>query len=233
MLLSVREVSKRYGGVTGLAGCSLEVKEGIITGLIGPNGSGKTTLFNLICGLDAADAGEIRFRGERLNGRRPYEIAHRGIGRTFQIVRVFPELTTLDNMVAAARKDNWARNRERALELLRLVNLFDLRGQPAGTLSFGQQKLLEFARALMTDPDLLLLDEPAAGVNQILLETLVEHIVGLRRQGKTIVIVEHNMNVAMNLSEHVCVMDQGRVLVEGSPEEVREDPRVIEAYFGR
>ncbi|MDO8476589.1 MAG: ABC transporter ATP-binding protein [Candidatus Rokubacteria bacterium] len=232
-LLTVTDLVKRFGGVSALDGCSLKVAKGNITGLIGPNGSGKTTLFNLICGLDTPDAGRIVFRGERLDRRRPHEIARLGVGRTFQLIQVFPELTSLDNMMAAARGGSWGQSRARAFELLAFVNLTQLRGERAGNLSFGQQKLLEFARMLMSDPGLLLLDEPAAGVNRVLLERLLDHIQALREQGKTIVIVEHDMNVVMNLCEWVCVMDQGRLLLEGPPEVVREDPRVIEAYFGR
>lgn len=232
-LLTVTDLVKRFGGVSALDGCSLKVTRGNITGLIGPNGSGKTTLFNLICGLDTPDAGRIVFRGERLDRRRPHEIARLGVGRTFQLIQVFPELTALDNMMAAARGGSWGQSRARALELLAFVNLTQLRGERAGNLSFGQQKLLEFARMLMSDPGLLLLDEPAAGVNRVLLERLLDHIQALREQGKTIVIVEHDMNVVMNLCEWVCVIDQGRLLLEGPPEVVREDPRVIEAYFGR
>jgi len=232
-LLTVTDLVKRFGGVSALDGCSLKVARGNITGLIGPNGSGKTTLFNLICGLDTPDAGQIVFRGERLDRRPPHAIARLGVGRTFQLIQVFPELTALDNMMAAARDGSWGQSRARALELLAFVNLTQLRGERAGNLSFGQQKLLEFARMLMSDPGLLLLDEPAAGVNRVLLERLLDHIQALREQGKTIVIVEHDMNVVMNLCDWVCVMDQGRLLLEGPPEVVREDPRVIEAYFGR
>ncbi|MBI4560933.1 MAG: ABC transporter ATP-binding protein, partial [Candidatus Rokubacteria bacterium] len=207
-ILEVREVTKRFGGVTAVNRCSLALAPGTIYGLIGPNGSGKTTLFNCITGLDPRDAGEIRYKGERIDGLKPYQVAQRGIGRTFQIIRVFPELTALENLLVVAREPLETAQR-RADELLRFVTLDRLQREYAGNLSYGQQKLLEFVRVLMPDPELILLDEPAAGVNRTLLNELLATIAQLRDQGKTILIVEHDMKVVMGLCETVFVLDYG------------------------
>jgi ABC-type branched-subunit amino acid transport system ATPase component len=231
-ILEVRDVVKRFGGVTAVNRCSLQLTPGKIYGLIGPNGSGKTTLFNCITGLEPRDGGEIRFKGERIDGLRPYQVARRGIGRTFQIIRVFPELSALENLMVVTRGPLPAAER-RAHELLRLVTLERLRNEYAGNLSYGQQKLLEFARVLMTDPELILLDEPAAGVNRTLLNDLLEAIRTLRAQGKTILVVEHDMKMVMGLCETVFVLDYGEKIAEGPPEVIQKDERVIEAYFGR
>jgi ABC-type branched-subunit amino acid transport system ATPase component len=215
-------------------GCSLAVPRGKISGLIGPNGSGKTTTFNLLTGIIRPDEGAVIFEGENLAGLKPYEIFRRGITRTFQITRIFREMTVLENMLSVTGPgvpDRIARGR--AEELIAFVNLTHLRAEYGGRLSYGQQKLLEFARALMTDPDLILLDEPAAGVNRTLLQHLLDHMHRLQEQGKTILIVEHDMNVIMNHCERVFVMDGGVKIAEGPPAEIRRDERVIEAYFGR
>ncbi len=232
ILLSVRHATKRFGGVLAVHDCSLDVRANVIAGLIGPNGSGKTTLFNLITGLEQLDAGEIVFRGRRIAGLRPHQVFHLGISRTFQIIRVFPHMTALENMVAVANGSR-AANRAKALELLEFVNLARLKDEYAGNLSYGQQKLLEFVRALMTDPELILLDEPAAGVNHTLLNDLLGRIRQLKEGGKTILIVEHDMKVVMNTCEIIYVMDAGKMIVEGLPAEIQRDERVIEAYFGR
>jgi ABC-type branched-subunit amino acid transport system ATPase component len=231
-ILEVRGVSKRFGGVTAVNRCSLALEEGKIFSLIGPNGSGKTTLFNLITGVERCDEGQIYFKGERINHLPPHKIAWRGIGRTFQLIRVFPELTTLENLLVVANQD-WDSSRRRALELLSFVKLDQLKGEFAGNLSYGQQRLLEFARVLMLDPILILLDEPAAGVNRTLLNDLLSAIQGLQALGKTILIVEHDMKVVMDLSEKIFVLDHGEKLVEGAPSVIQSDPRVMEAYFGR
>ncbi len=215
-------------------GCSLAVPRGKISGLIGPNGSGKTTTFNLLTGIIRPDEGAVIFEGENLAGLKPYEIFRRGITRTFQITRIFREMTVLENMLSVTGPgvpDRIARGR--AEELIAFVNLTHLRAEYGGRLSYGQQKLLEFARALMTDPDLILLDEPAAGVNRTLLQHLLDHMHRLQEMGKTILIVEHDMNVIMNHCERVFVMDGGVKIAEGPPAEIRRDERVIEAYFGR
>jgi ABC-type branched-subunit amino acid transport system ATPase component len=231
-IFEVREVTKRFGGVTAVSRCSLSLAPGKIYGLIGPNGSGKTTLFNCVTGLLRRDEGEIRFKGERIDGLKPHQVARRGIGRTFQIIRIFPELTALENLLVVTRGPFEAARR-RAEELLRFVTLDGLQNEYAGNLSYGQQKLLEFIRVLMTDPELILLDEPAAGVNRTLLNELLAAITGLRDQGKTILIVEHDMKVVMGLCETVFVLDYGEKIAEGPPGVIQADERVIEAYFGR
>jgi ABC-type branched-subunit amino acid transport system ATPase component len=220
--------------VRAVDGCSLAVPRGKISGLIGPNGSGKTTTFNLLTGIIRPDEGAVIFEGENLAGLKPYEIFRKGITRTFQITRIFREMTVLENMLSVTGPgvpDRIARGR--AEELIAFVNLTHLRAEYGGRLSYGQQKLLEFARALMTDPDLILLDEPAAGVNRTLLQHLLDHMHRLQEKGKTILIVEHDMNVIMNHCERVFVMDGGVKIAEGPPAEIRRDERVIEAYFGR
>jgi len=231
-ILEVRGVVKRFGGVAAVNGVSLALEPGRIYGLIGPNGSGKTTLFNCITGVDQCDEGEIWFKGRRVEGLKPHQIFHLGLGRTFQVIRVFPELTAFENLLVVTTTDYAAAGR-RAQELLALVKLERLAGEFAGNLSYGQQKLLEFVRVLMMDPGLILLDEPAAGVNRTLLNALLAAIRGLRDEGRTVLIVEHDMKVVMGLCEHVFVLDHGELIAEGPPEAVQRDERVIEAYFGR
>jgi ABC-type branched-subunit amino acid transport system ATPase component len=231
-ILEVAELTKRFGGVTAVDRCSLALAPGRIYGLIGPNGSGKTTLFNCITGVERRDAGAIRFRGRRVDGWRPHRIAGLGLGRTFQVIRVFPELTAFENLLVVAR-GNRALARRRALELLSFVRLEPLAGELAGALSYGQQKLVEFARVLMIDPALILLDEPAAGVNRTLLNELLTAIRGLRDDGRTVLIVEHDMKVVMGLCDWIFVLDYGEKIAEGPPEAIQRDERVIEAYFGR
>jgi ABC-type branched-subunit amino acid transport system ATPase component len=230
--LEVHEVHKRYGGITAVNGVSLRLEPAHIYGLIGPNGSGKTTLFNCITGIERRDAGRIALHGERIDGLRPYQIAQRGVGRTFQVIRVFPELTALENLLVVTRGDREAAVR-RGLELLAFVKLERLRDEYAGNLSYGQQKLVEFVRMLMRDPSLVLLDEPAAGVNRTLLNDLLDAVRRLRDEGKTVLLVEHDMKVVMGLCETVFVLDHGEKIAEGPPGVIQADERVVEAYFGR
>ncbi|HEY5725680.1 MAG TPA: ABC transporter ATP-binding protein [Methylomirabilota bacterium] len=231
-ILQVRNLVKRFGGVTAVNRVSFSLEAGKIYGLIGPNGSGKTTLFNCITGIERRDSGAVGFKGRRIDGLKPHQIFHRGIGRTFQIIRVFPELTALENLLVVAPGD-FGQARRRAEELLRFVKLEQLADEYAGNLSYGQQKLVEFIRVLMTDPELILLDEPAAGVNRTLLNELLEAVKALRDRGKTIFLVEHDMKVVMGLCETVFVLDHGEKLAEGPPGVIQADERVIEAYFGR
>jgi len=219
-LLEVDGVVKRFGGVTAVNGVSLALEPGHIYGLIGPNGSGKTTLFNCITGVEQVDGGQIRFKGRRIDGLKPHQVFHLGIGRTFQVIRVFPELTALENLLVVTTND-YEVARARAEELLGFVKLTGLAGEFAGNLSFGQQKLVEFVRVLMTDPQLILLDETAAGVNRTLLNDLLEAVRTLRDRGKTVLLVEHDMKMVMGLCETVFVLDHGEKLAEGPPGLIR------------
>ena len=239
-----------FGGLHAVDGATFEVAPGSITALIGPTGAGKTTLFNLVTGFYRADAGEVLFRGRSIRGLAPHAIARRGVVRTFQITKVLSAMSVLDNMLlaaphhpgehlaglvltpAAARRRE-AEIRGRARELLALFELSDKAADYAATLSGGQRKLLELARALMVEPKIMLLDEPMAGVNVALGRRLLEHIEQLRRaQGITFLFIEHNMDVVMRHADHVIVMAQGRVIAEGAPREVRADARVLDAYLG-
>jgi neutral amino acid transport system ATP-binding protein len=249
-LLEVEDVVKRFGGIRAVDGATLSVREGRITALIGPNGAGKTTLFNVLTGFYKGDRGSVKLRGQEILGEHPYEIARKGMVRTFQITKALAAMPVIDNMMLAARdqpgetlRDVFFRPRsvmarenqvrKQAMELLGLFNLRDLADAYAGTLSGGQRKLLELARALMAQPELLLLDEPMAGINPTLGRRLLDHMQGLRREmGVTIMFIEHDMEVVMNHSDRVVVMAEGRVIAEGEPEEVRKDKRVIDAYLG-
>ena len=211
---------------------SLALERGRIYGLIGPNGSGKTTLFNCITGVERLDAGHVVLDGQRIEGKAPWQIARRGVGRTFQVIRVFPELTALENLMVVTTGPHEAA-RQRARELLAFVKLEGLADEYAGNLSYGQQKLVEFVRMLVRDPSLILLDEPAAGVNRTLLNGLLDAVRRLRDGGKTVLLVEHDMKVVMGLCERVFVLDHGEKIAEGPPGVIQGDERVIEAYFGR
>jgi len=243
LLLEVEGVSRSFGGVRALQGASLKVPAGRICGLIGPNGSGKTTLFNIITGYERADSGRVALKGQDVTGSAPERIFSLGVGRTFQITRIFSRLSVLDNMlIATQRNERWWRSMlrgagsaeevERAMELLEFVGLKGHARALAGELSYGQRKLLELAYVLVADPELLMLDEPAGGVNPTLIGQLADRIRRLNELGKTFLIVEHNMELVMSLCEEVSVMSFGTVLVTGPPDEVRSDPRVLEAYLG-
>ena len=231
-VLGIEGVRKSFGGVAAVNDVSLALEPARIYGLIGPNGSGKTTLFNCITGIERLDAGQVRLRGERIDGLKPWQVARRGVGRTFQVIRVFPELTALENLLVVTRGAR-ADAERRGRELLEFVRLGELAGEYAGNLSYGQQKLVEFVRMLMTDPMLVLLDEPAAGVNRTLLNDLLDAVARLRDAGKTVLLVEHDMKVVMGLCETVFVLDHGEKIAEGPPGTIQSDERVIEAYFGR
>jgi len=249
--LRVDGLRKEFGGITAVDGASFEVEEGSLTGLIGPNGAGKSTTFNCITGVHEPTAGEVYFRGEEITGRQPHDIAQLGLVRTFQIARELDEMTVLENVMLAPdgqRGESIARSvvpglrgrvveqerdlREEAWETLEFFELDHLATEYAGNLSGGQRKLLELARALMTDPDVMLLDEPFAGVNPTLEEKLLDRIHDLREQGLTFLLVEHDMDLIMENCEHVIVMHQGRVLDEGPPAQIQDNEEVIEAYLG-
>ena len=248
-LLEIIGVTKRFAGVTAVDRVDLTLETGELVSLIGPNGSGKTTLFNCVTGYLAADAGRIRFQGRDVTGAPPHRVSRMGLGRTFQLVSVFPRLSVLDNLLVflqqhqeddlVSRLLRTPRLRrleadavERARSLLDLVGLSAHAPVPAGHLSYGQKKLLAFAAALMPDPELLLLDEPAAAINPTLIRQMIEHILALNRQGKTILLVEHNMAVVMDISQRVVVLHHGQKIAEGPPAAIRHHPQVIEAYFG-
>ncbi len=240
-LLEVQNVSKAFGGIQALNSCSLKVEEGSISGLIGPNGSGKTTLFNVITGYEKVDTGAIQYSSHRITNVKPDQVFRLGIGRTFQLTRIFPRLTVMENMHVAAQREGikdllsrWSSTHEqkRARELLEFVGLTKLKDMPAANLSYGQKKLLEFAFVLIAEPKVILLDEPAGGINPTLINQLAERIRTLNIQGVTFLVVEHNMEFVMGLCEKITVMHRGTTIAEGTPQEVRSNPAVLEAYLG-
>jgi neutral amino acid transport system ATP-binding protein len=240
-LLAAQGICKAFGGIRALDTCSISVEEGSITGLIGPNGSGKTTMFNVITGYERSDSGQVMFQGQNITNASPAKIFRLGIGRTFQLTRIFPRMTVMENMhVAVQRNDlkgllsRWSMSHEqqRALELLDFVGLAKLKDDLAGTLSFGQKKLLEFACILIAEPKVILLDEPAGGVNPTMVNYLAERIRTLNQRGITFLVVEHNMEFVMSLCSKVMVMHRGTRIAEGTPAEVRSNPAVLEAYLG-
>jgi ABC-type branched-subunit amino acid transport system ATPase component/ABC-type branched-subunit amino acid transport system permease subunit len=240
-LLEVKGLEKRFGGVRAVDGASFAVPDGSITALIGPNGSGKTTVFNLIGGTMAPDAGEVWFDGRRIDGKPPWQRAHLGLGRTFQITRLFPEMTVLENVVAPLRSFHLGllganavsgREAEHAEELLEFVGMRKYRDVPAAALSYGQQKLLELAQILMLDPKLIMLDEPAGGINPTLIERIGDMIRELNGRGKTFLIVEHNMPFVLGLCNPVLVLARGQTIAGGRPDEIQRDPQVLDAYLG-
>jgi len=231
-LLRIEDVVKKFGEVMALDHCSFDIEAGTMTGLIGPNGAGKTTLFNLITGVLQPDQGHVYLSGEEITGKKPYEIARRGVGRTYQIIRIFPKMTLLENLIVVG-KGREKRVVERAMELLQLVRLSDKKDDYASDLSFGQQKLLSLAQVLMLDPQLILLDEPAAGINPTLQNELMALIHRLNEDGKTFIIVEHDMNVIMNHCQNAIALNYGQKIAEGSCSMIQRDERLLEHYFGR
>jgi len=242
-LLRAEGVAKAFGGVQALQDCTVEVEQGTIAGLIGPNGSGKTTLFNIMTGYERVDSGDVYLGDKKITNRPPQRVFALGIGRTFQLTRIFPRLTVLENMLIAAQHGGGrARNplakaggnaeRRRAIELLEFTGIAGHAAALADTLSYGQRKLLELSYVLVADPAIVLLDEPAGGVNPSLIQHLAGRIRELNAAGKTFLIVEHNMDFVMSLCGHVTVLDYGTVVASGPPAIIRSDPRVLDAYLG-
>ena len=240
-LLEVDHLSKRFGGVVAVNDCSLSIPAGSITGLIGPNGSGKTTIFNLITGFIAKDQGRVTFKSKTIDGLGPDRVYERGIGRTFQLARIFPRLTALENLLVPVRRhglralfsrSDWSSEKSRAMEMLDFLEISQVAGALGGTLSYGQRKLLELGAVMMAEPELVLLDEPAGGVNPALLERIADRLRTLNARGTTFLIVEHNMSFVMKLCSEVIVVQHGRQIATGTPEAVRADPVVLDAYLG-
>ena len=230
VLLKTEGIVKGFGGVQALNGCTLEVGRGTIAGLIGPNGSGKTTLFNVITGYERPDAGEVYLDGSPITRADPGRVFRLGVGRTFQLTRIFARLTVLENMLVASSQRSG--ERRKALELLGFVGIADHKDALAGSLSYGQRKLLELAFILIADPAVILLDEPAGGVNPTLINQIADRIKELNAGGTTFLIVEHNMEFVMGLCETVTVLDSGMVVASGPPDIIRTDKRVLDAYLG-
>ena len=243
-VLEIRKLTKRFGGLTAVAGLDFELREGEILGLIGPNGAGKTTTFNIIAGTYVADEGEILFAGERISGLAPHQIAQRGIMRTFQHNRPFGGMPVIDNVLVGAHtrfgrnpfskkaSEEERRQRQRADELIEFVGLGGLQQADVGTLSFGQGRLLEIARALAGEPRVILFDEPAAGLTPAELDRLAEIILGIAKRGIAVLLIEHDMRFLLPLAERVVVLNFGARIAQGTPQEVRTDRAVMDAYLG-
>jgi branched-chain amino acid transport system ATP-binding protein len=250
MILEVKGLTKQFGGLTAVSEVTLGVEEGMIYGLIGPNGAGKTTCFNMITGLLTRTSGEVHFQGERLSGLKPHQVTMKGLARTFQNIRLFADMTALETVIVGrhcrtqagvwssflrsrAQRREEAANLAAAEELLAFVGLSEVAGRPSTTLSYGQQRRLEIARALATEPRMLCLDEPAAGMNEHESRALVDLIRRIQAKGITVLLIEHDMHVVMNLCDRIAVLNFGKQIADGTPTEIQANQDVIEAYLGR
>lgn len=230
-ILVTRDICKRFGGRVALENASLTVKAGSITGVIGPNGSGKSTLFNIVAGALRPDSGTVLIGGRDMSRASPADVCREGVGRTFQISRLFAEMTVLENLVAIAHGRSDAAAVDRALELLDFLEITQLKEKWGSELSYGQRKLVEIARALMLDPRLMLLDEPFAGINPRLQNRIIDHLQRLRARGMTLFFIDHEMRIVLEICDLLYVLAEGRVIASGGTKEVRDDPKVHEAYF--
>jgi ABC-type branched-subunit amino acid transport system ATPase component len=236
-ILEVSHINKAFGGLQALNDNSFAVRENSITGLIGPNGSGKTTMFNIITGYEQSDSGEVEYDGKNISGFEPGEVCTLGVGRTFQLTRVFGRLDLIENIQVGSSGVPKSKRKEmysldKCLELLEFVGLLKLAHEKAGNLSYGQRKLVELATILAQEPRLILLDEPAGGINPTLIQQMSDRIKELNRRGISFLVVEHNMEFVMDLCDEIAVMERGSVIAVGKPAEIRSNPRVLDAYLG-